>query len=196
MKERLHQAERAQLSFAAAASHELRTPLHQINAAAALLRSSLHPYFSSPRNSPSLAPPAFQPSASPQYKYGDSLPSEDQCEALAQLEIIEANGVALGNTLENIIDSLDIGRLSSRMDQKTAELTGKGTIQPSPACPQRTKHFGRVVEQVILDAVSLESKSRRVAGGPPMQDVEVIVEITPRNRGQWLMTDDSGPLMR
>src|SRR5689334_22196182 len=42
LKEKLHKAERAQLNFAGAASHELRTPLHQLNAAASLLRHSLH----------------------------------------------------------------------------------------------------------------------------------------------------------
>jgi hypothetical protein len=37
---------------------------------------------------------------------------DDRVEALAQLEIIEAKGLALGQILENIIGTLDIGRFS------------------------------------------------------------------------------------
>lgn len=193
MKERLHQAERAQLSFAAAASHELRTPLHQINAAATLLRSALHPHFSTPRSSPSLNPASQAPTASPRPKPSEQMPTEDQIDALAQLEIIEANGLALGNILENIIDSLDIGQLSSRMEQKAVP---DGGTQTDLVRPQRTKDFGLVMEQVVLDSVALESKSRRVQGGSSMDGVEVILEMAPRHRGGWMMTDDTGPLVR
>ena len=59
MKVRLHQAERAQLNFAAAASHELRTPLHQLTAAATLLRAALQPVLDTPRRSIGSASPAL-----------------------------------------------------------------------------------------------------------------------------------------
>src|SRR5690348_5608165 len=112
MKEKLHQAERAQLNFAAAASHELRTPLHQINAAAALLRDSLRAAMGEPSSEenldPSSASAATSPRSAPPTLVAVSL--EDQSEALAQLETIETNGLALGHILENIIDTLDIGR--------------------------------------------------------------------------------------
>jgi signal transduction histidine kinase len=192
MKEKLHQAERAQLSFAAAASHELRTPLHQINAAASLLRHSLHAAMdqlggempvelasSTVRNPPSPVPV--------------SVSLEDRVEALAQLEIIEANGLALGHILENIIDTLDIGRLSARFE---AEVNPDGGAAVPPKPKGRTQDLALVIEDVVKDAVDLETKSRNVAGVKGMEDVEVIVEVLPRVRGQWLMFDDKGPLAR
>ena len=196
MKERLHQAERAQLTFAAAASHELRTPLHQINAAASLLRSLLHPQSSSPRDSPSLAPTNSAPVASSGRTAGQAIPIDDRVESLAQLEIIEANGIALGSILENIIDTLDIGRLSSRLEQK-GELPGPDSLVKAHTAPrQRSVNFAEVIEQVVTEALAMEGKSRRIHGGPLMEDVEVILEMTPRARGGWMMTDDSGPLLR
>lgn len=153
MKEKLHQAERAQLNFAAAASHELRTPLHQINAAAALLRQSLqHALVPSPANSPvasrssSLHPSELSTgtnngsSISGSSDSPDTLDTRDDSnstqttrtsreslhtgfgreekhDAMAHLEMIEANGIALGQILENIIDTLDIGRLSANLEE-------------------------------------------------------------------------------
>lgn len=158
MKERLHQAERAQLSFAAAASHELRTPLHQITAAATLLRSTLQPALArtaSPSPSPA---PSSSAHASPRPPFEErtessdtsgteeseaptttsastdsdrpvrptlrSISSEDRSDALQQLDIIETNGLALGTILENLIDTLDIGRLTSKLDAKQTSYPG------------------------------------------------------------------------
>ncbi len=196
MKERLHLAERSQLNFAAAASHELRTPLHQLNAAATLLRSALLPHLSTPRDSPTLEALKSQFITAPGISSAGTMPAEDRVEALAQLEIIEANGLSLGNILENIIDTLDIGRLSSRHDVKLED-EGPGRWVNHDATPApRAKDFGQVLEKVVTDALALESKSRRVQGGRPMDEVEVILEVTPRQRGGWMMTDDSGPLVR
>ena len=57
-------------------------------------------------------------------------------------------------------------------------------------------NFAEVIEQVVTEALAMEGKSRRIHGGPLMEDVEVILEMTPRARGGWMMTDDSGPLLR
>jgi len=65
MKVRLHQAERAQHNFAAAASHELRTPLHQLAAAATLLHAALQPVSDTPRRSVGSASPALDVSPIP-----------------------------------------------------------------------------------------------------------------------------------
>jgi len=183
MKERLHQAERAQLNFAAAASHELRTPLHQLTAAATLLRAALQPVLETPRGSvgsaspileasPVLAdqvvaatttatgmeaasavsesmdrehsgnsvslpsPSAAMSSRSNSSEHGlnrpplKSIASEDRLDALQQLDIIETNGLALGTILENLIDTLDIGRLTNKLETKVinrqAARDGKG----------------------------------------------------------------------
>ena len=184
MKERLHQAERAQLNFAAAASHELRTPLHQLTAAATLLRAALQPVLDTPRGSiGSISPPldasrrlsvdpviadataatgmeaisaehetvarklsvdragVSTPSSAsrstrsnssgvahrrPPFK---SIASEDRLDALQQLDTIEMNGLALGTILENLIDTLDIGRLTSKLETKVInkQAAGDGT---------------------------------------------------------------------
>ena len=122
---------------------------------------------------------------------------DDRAEALMQLEIIEANGLALGDILENMIDTLDMGRSSSRPEPKQdiGKKIGLGP-QPDSVDPKETTDFSQMMEQVVIDALALESKSRRVQGGLPMEDVEVILEVVPRQRGGWCMTDDFRPLAR
>ncbi|WWC63013.1 uncharacterized protein I303_105611 [Kwoniella dejecticola CBS 10117] len=180
MKERLHRAERAQLNFAAAASHELRTPLHQINAAASLLRMALHGVLENE---------------------GDEMPKvsrDDRIEALAQLEIIEANGMSLGGILENIIDTLDIGKMASKIDQ--VQTNPDGTVIPPDLLRSKDAtnivEFTEVLENVVDDAMRVEAKSRRIATGSGLEDVEVILEVLPRHRGGWKMSTDPGPLSR
>jgi signal transduction histidine kinase len=239
MKERLSQVERSQLAFATAASHELRTPLHQINAAATLLRAAL----SSSLNSPMVQPASILPV--PRTKSPDTDPnpntlapdnnarrasmnSEDRSDALSQLEIIEANGLALGNILENIIDTLDIGRMSTRAEEKMNRETDirmmatsaavpdishvpvdNEKMSPAPAPTDMTREMersrstttnatdlGDVLEKVVEDCLDLENKARRVAGRASLDEVEIILEVLPRNRGGWLMEDDPGPLSR
>lgn len=191
MKEKLHQVGRAQLHFAAAASHELRTPLHQINAAASVLRHSLHAAMGQVGGEMPVDPTSpTVPHPSPPTPVAVSL--EDRVEALAQLEIIEANGLALGHSLENIIDTLDIGRLSAGFEAETSPDRAAGPAKPRG----RTNDLAQVVEDVVKDAIDLETKSRNVAGVKGMDDVEVILEVLPRDRGLWLMFDDKGPLAR
>lgn len=172
MKERLHQAERAQLNFAAAASHELRTPLHQLNAAAALLRQALQAsLFTSPPTSPSLITGSDNtqpdPSASPRQPQAGQISRDDRNDASAQLEIIEANGVALGQILENIIDTLDIGRATS-----TGRPNGPNqTSTPLNPVPEEMHNLSDVLEGVVKDAITQENKARRVAGEKGLEDV-------------------------
>jgi signal transduction histidine kinase len=244
MKERLHQVERSQLNFAAAASHELRTPLHQINAAATLLRTVLQQALNSPAHPSSVlsasgtshhtneSAPTSPPLMIPSFSH------EDKSDAISQLEIIEANGSALGNILENIIDTLDIGRMSGRAEDKlyreqatkiptsssldtssapkpqvptspgVTTATGGVHLSPIldqavPAIPAKepgrkrsTADLSHVLEGIVRENLDMESKARRIAGRPPMEDVEVILEVLPRHRGGWLMSDDPGPLAR
>ncbi|WVQ73540.1 hypothetical protein IAR50_003116 [Cryptococcus sp. DSM 104548] len=180
LKERLHKAERAQLNFASAASHELRTPLHQINAAASLLRSFVQPVLDSADS-----------------KGAVLCPPEDRLEIAQQLEIIESNGLSLGNILENIIDTLDIGKMAAKMDTAgtVPSLVHKDTATGQEQKPRVTS-LVYVLEKVVEDAIELESKSRKVTGGKGMDGVEVILEVLPRKRGGWLTTRDVGPLAR
>ncbi|WVR06694.1 hypothetical protein IAU60_003726 [Kwoniella sp. DSM 27419] len=187
MKERLHQAERAQLNFAAAASHELRTPLHQINAAASLLRSVLHHSWDDRETSSKVAhhTPAVEM-------------TEDRLEVLSQLEIIEANGMSLGNILENIIDTLDIGKAATKVEATPVAADGTSVpqdlLRPRGAGP--IADLADILESVVDDAMKMESKARRIHSGKGLENVEVIVEVLPRYRGVWKMTNDSGPLAR
>ncbi|KAK4686457.1 hypothetical protein P7C73_g3663, partial [Tremellales sp. Uapishka_1] len=186
MKERLHRVERAQLSFAAAASHELRTPLHQLNAAAAMLRQSLGVGSHSPGGTPFEFGEAVNPRAGP--------PSpSDRHEVMSQLEIIESNGASLGSILENIIDTLDIGQSASRSKESGMYPSVNGKAEDNR---RQTSNLGTVLENILTESILTEEKSRRVAGTKGLEDVEIILEVAPRNRGGWLMTDDSGPLSR
>jgi len=258
MKERLHQAERAQLSFAAAASHELRTPLHQITAAATLLRSTLQPALgrssdsTSSHSARSIASPGSsrRPSAQerrdsdgsvesnpvgPVSRSGSvdsdvplrptlrSISSEDRIDALQQLDIIETNGLALGTILENLIDTLDIGRLTSKLESKVASLdsvispqaassgsaipgagpslfaspSGIASKVPVLADREAVPAFDAVLEDVVLNSVRMEERLRRAQGqGASMDGIEVVLEVLPRSRGTWKMAQEPGPLSR
>lgn len=213
MKERLHLVERAQLSFAAAASHELRTPLHQLNAAAAMLRQTLGGALVTPNVTPPLEDPGEMSSkksfssVSGQSTSSQSemlepdnfrflqpeLDAETRKEAISQLEIIESNGSSLGSILDNIIDTLDIGRSAANRHEDKAI---SGSALATRPTENRATNFSAVLEEVLHDALRTEVKARRVAGVKNLDDVEVILEIIPRARGGWLMTDDSGPLSR
>ncbi|WWD18838.1 hypothetical protein CI109_103293 [Kwoniella shandongensis] len=187
MKERLHQAERAQLNFAAAASHELRTPLHQINAAASLLRSTLHAVLKTPTGTP-----ASEHSEQSLASSVAIITAEDRLDALAQLEIIEANGLSLGSILENIIDTLDIGSSNAALHDPTSSTTNNSGKKEKAEIVD----FGEVLENVVRDAITLETKARRIQGAKSLDQVEVIVEVLPRNRGGWLINKDMGALSR
>lgn len=177
LKERLLQAERAQLKFASAASHELRTPLHQIHAAASTLRTSLQPVLQS-SDAPDVPP--------------SQLSADDRQEVLAQLDLIDSNSLSLAGILENVINTLDMGRM--------AESEGYANDHtPDIVTPQDTSravNLSAVLEKVVDDAMELESKTRRAVGGKGLEDVEVILEVLPRQRGGWLTVKDIGPLAR
>ncbi|KIR70576.1 hypothetical protein I310_05828 [Cryptococcus deuterogattii CA1014] len=177
LKERLLQAERAQLKFASAASHELRTPLHQIHAAASTLRTSLQPVLQS-SDAPDVPP--------------SQLSADDRQEVLAQLDLIDSNSLSLAGILENVINTLDMGRM--------AESEGYANDHtPDIVTPQDTSravNLSAVLEKVVDDAMELESKTRRAVGGKGLEDVEVILEVLPRQRGGWLTVKDIRPLAR
>ncbi|WWC96361.1 hypothetical protein V866_003228 [Kwoniella sp. B9012] len=192
MKERLHRAERAQLNFAAAASHELRTPLHQINAAASLLRMALHGVLDVDQEG------GLNTHDIQQGEVTLKVSQDDRIEALTQLEIIEANGLSLGGILENIIDTLDIGKMASKIEQ--VQTNPDGTVIPPDLLRPRDKaditDFTEALENVVDEAMRMEAKTRKIATGSGLEDVEVILEVLPRNRGGWKMTTDPGPLSR
>lgn len=201
MKERLHQAERAQLNFAAAASHELRTPLHQLNAAAALLRQCLQSSLVSPSHSPQTSPaltngaldrsPRSLTKSSLARNQSMQIERDDRREASIHLEVIESNGAALGQILENIIDTLDIGRAVSTRSNGT-----NPAAVPLPDIPEQMYNLSDVLEGVVKDVIMQESKARRVAGEKGLEDVEILLEVMPRLRGRWVLATDPGPLSR
>ena len=80
------------------------------------------PHWTSPAPRWRLASPRLVPS---RHRQGATfLPTpavsslEDVVEALAQLEIIEMKGLALSQILENIISTLDSGRLSGPLEEE------------------------------------------------------------------------------
>lgn len=184
LKERLYQAERAQLNFAAAASHELRTPLHQINAAASLLRSALDQALASFET-----PPSEDPSTSPSDKSVHS-------EILAQLDIIESSGASLGSILENIIDTLDVGQINRKTEPK--ESTTQSAVENIDEVDDNTPIYdlAETIESVMMSTIAAEARDRRIAGDNRLDDVEIILEMVPRSRGGWKMLDQPGPLAR
>lgn len=140
-----------------------------------------------------------------------------------QLDVIETNGLALGQILGNIIDSLDIGRsiqavegggkpviapsstLSSLKESSSAggpkapsmgkNPTSPGSPAPAPAQPELTD-FGLILEDVVLDGMNLEHRMRSLVGQDGIDKVEVILEVLPRSRGGWMVKDAPGPLLR
>ena len=185
IKGRLYQAERAQLNFAAAASHELRTPLHQINAAAALLHQSLDSLgISHPAPVPSNEMSELGITDIAAINPSPSLLMADKVEALAQLEIIEMNGINLSQILDNIIDTLDVGKVASRPAVYSTSAKGQKS------------NLSDVLEHIVEEAINNENQARRVSGQPSLNKVEVIMEILPRERGGWIMAADPDPIAR
>ena len=152
-----------------------------------------------------------------------SIPSDDKADALNQLDLIETNGIALGTILENIIDTLDIGRLTTRMETKVvpgfldpnqmkSPIDGMSSLGSAASGHNGTTvtvkatvtaSFDEVLEKVVMDALTFEERTRRIQAGfskgeikSGMEDVEVVLEVLPRNRGSWKMAQDPGPLAR
>jgi hypothetical protein len=62
---------------------------------------------------------------------------EDGVEALAQLEIFEMKGLALSQILENIISTLDSGRLSGPLEEEMNPPLASALAKPG----ERTSDF-------------------------------------------------------
>jgi hypothetical protein len=123
------------------------------------------------------------------------LSRDDRKEAAAHLEVIESNGDALGQILENIIDTLDIGRAVSTGRPNGPEgLNLAAALQP--VVPDEMYNLSDVLEGVVKNAIMHESKARRVAGEKGLEDVEILLEVMPRLRGRWILATDPGPLSR
>lgn len=165
------------MNFASAASHELRTPLHQINAAANILRTSLQPVLQS----------SYAPDETP-----SQLSADDRQEVLAQLDLIDSNSLSLAGILENVIDTLDVGKMSESQGTENDHTPDIVTSRDT----SRAVSLSAALEKVVDNAMELESKTRRAVGGKGLEDVEVILEVLPRQRGGWLTTKDIGPLAR
>lgn len=116
---------------------------------------------------------------------------DDRREASIHLEVIESNGAALGQILENIIDTLDIGRAVSTRSNGT-----NPAAVPLPDIPEQMYNLSDVLEGVVKDVIMQESKARRVAGEKGLEDVEILLEVMPRLRGRWVLATDPGPLSR
>jgi hypothetical protein len=116
--------------------------------------------------------------------------AETRQEIAHQLDVIEANGAALSNILENIVDTLDVGRLAPKRGRSsTAMASGEDQVLTEMVS------LSAMLEEVTNEVMATNAKLRRVAGGDP-DNVEAILEVIPRERGGWLMGRDDGPLRR
>lgn len=165
------------MKFASAASHELRTPLHQIHAAASILRTSLQPVLQS-FDAPDVPP--------------SQLTADDRQEVLAQLDLIDSNSLSLAGILENVINTLDMGRMAESEGYANDHSPDIVALQDT----SRAVSLSAILEKVVDDVMELESKTRRAVGGKGLEDVEVILEVLPRQRGGWLTVKNIGPLAR
>lgn len=99
----------------------------------------------------------------------------------------------MGIILENIIDTLDIGRGAAARNEDNF---GAAFTRQDLTKVRQTTSFSNALEEVVYVILRTEVKARRVAGSKSLDDVEVILEVNPRSRGGWVMTDDAGPQSR
>lgn len=117
-----------------------------------------------------------------------SINAETRAEIAHQLDVIEANGMALSSILENIVDTLDVGRLAPKKSRNA------GTGGDEEVLTEMVS-LSDMLEEIVNEVMATNEKLRKVSNGASTK-VEAILEVLPRARGGWLMGRDDGPLRR
>lgn len=99
-------------------------------------------------------------------------------------DTLDSSGRTLDSLLNDVLDFLDVG--GEHAEQR--DLTMKG--------PQKASEpMESVLTEVIREAWEMEARTRGVSGGD-MDDLEVYLEIMPRETGTWQLDRDKLPLQR
>ena len=99
-------------------------------------------------------------------------------------DTLDSSGRTLDSLLNDVLDFLDVG--GEHAEQR--DLTMKG--------PQKAAEpMESVLTEVIREAWEMEARTRGVSGGN-MDDLEVYLEIMPRETGTWQLDRDKLPLQR
>jgi hypothetical protein len=157
-------------------------------ASAAALRIALGAAAYSPGSSPTAEQTPSEDASEVTEAPDSTINSDTRAEIAHQLDVIEANGLALSSILENIVDTLDVGRLAPKKS-RNAGPSGEEEVLTEMVS------LSDMLEEIMNEVMATNNKLRKVAGGA-VAKVEAILEVLPRVRGGWLMGRDDGPLRR
>jgi hypothetical protein len=105
-------------------------------------------------------------------------------EILELCDTLASSGRSLDSLLNDVLDFLDVG--GEHAEER--DLAKKGP-QKDPVAMET------VLSEVIQEAWDAEAQSRSVTGGS-MDDLEVFLELMPRDTGTWELDRDKLPLQR
>lgn len=154
-------------------SSELRTPLHQILAVTQLLRSSMLDLAEAPQSCES---------------YQNSL--QQIRDLIPMLDAIDTSGQTLHGIVDNILSFLDL----KARDYMQSDNTPMHSPRLYESLAGGPKSLGVMFEEVIHEAWEENTRSRRAAL-QPLNSIETIFEIEPRELGD-VMEEDSGGALR
>lgn len=99
-------------------------------------------------------------------------------------DTLDSSGRTLDSLLNDVLDFLDVG--GEHAEQRDMSMKG----------PQKAAEpMESVLTEVINEAWEMEARTRGVSGGS-MNDLEVYLEIMPRETGSWQLDRDKLPLQR
>jgi hypothetical protein len=99
-------------------------------------------------------------------------------------DTLDSSGRSLDSLLNDVLDFLDVG--GEHAEER--DMARKG--------PQKAAEpMENVMSEIILEAWEMEARNRGVTGGS-MDDLEVFLEIMPREAGSWQLDRDKLPLQR
>lgn len=152
----------------------MRTPLHQILAITQLLRSAMIDLAEAPQSS------------------GTYVNSVQQIRDLIPiLDAIDTSGKTLHGIVDNILSFLDLkARDYSSPD---AMLSPQRSMFDSPSSGMRT--LVEMLEETVQEAHEENERSRRSAL-MPLNSIETIIEIEPKELGEQYKEDSGGALRR
>ena len=111
--------------------------------------------------------------------------SRDLKQEIGELcDTLDSSGRTLDSLLNDVLDFLDVG--GEHAEER--DLTKKG--------PQKVAEpMEGVLSEVLQEAWDMEARTRGVSGDS-MDDLEVYLEIMPRETGSWKLDRDKLPLQR
>jgi hypothetical protein len=99
-------------------------------------------------------------------------------------DTLDSSGRSLDSLLNDVLDFLDVG--GEHAEERDASIKG---------LQKAAEPMEDILSEIIQEAWDMEARNRSVTGGS-MDDLEVLLEIMPRQTGSWKLDRDKLPLQR